>query len=135
MMTKVLATVSAIGLALILVASASAQNWRLSADIPFSFNVGAQEMQSGKYTVTILGDSALLIQSVESKKTAMSISNSMLTPSNLKNAKLMFNRYGNQYFLSSVSWPGGPSKILPPTNIELQAAKATSSRKLAINGQ
>jgi hypothetical protein len=59
----------------------------------------------------------------------------MLTPSNLKNAKLMFNRYGGQYFLSSVSWPGGPSKILPPTNIELQAAKATSTRQLAINGQ
>jgi hypothetical protein len=133
MITKVSATVSAIGLALILVASASAQTWRLSADIPFSFNVGDQEMQSGRYTVTILGDSALLIQSVDSKKTALSLSNSMLTPSNLKNGKLMFNLYGDQYFLSSVSWPEGPSKILPPTKIELQAAKANSSRKLAIN--
>ena len=133
MITKVPATVSAIGLALILVASASAQTWRLSADIPFSFNVGDQEMQSGRYTVTILGDSALLIQSVDSKKTALSLSNSMLTPSNLKNGKLMFNLYGDQYFLSSVSWPEGPSKILPPTKIELQAAKANSSRKLAIN--
>lgn len=135
MKTKIPAAVSAIGLALILVASASAQTWRLSADVPFSFNVGDREMQSGKYTVTILGDSALLIQSVDFKKTAMSISNSMFTPRNLKNAKLVFNRYGDQYFLSSVSWPGGPSKILTPTNIERQVAKANSTRQLAINGQ
>lgn len=135
MKTKVPAAVSAIGLALILVATASAQTWKLSADVPFSFNVGDREMQSGKYTVTILGDSALLIQSVDFKKTAMSISNSMLTPSNLKNAKLVFNRYGDQYFLSSVSWPGGPSKILTPANIERQVAKANSIRQLAINGQ
>jgi hypothetical protein len=135
MKTKIPATVAAIGLALILVATASAQYWRLTADIPFSFNVGDQEMRSGRYNVTILGDSALQIRSFENKEVAVTLSNAMNTPRNVKGAKLVFNLYGNQYFLSSVSWQDGPSRILPPTNVELQAAKAIAGRKHAIAAQ
>src|SRR5262245_49572399 len=103
-----LATFGAIGLTLILVASATAQSSYLHVDIPFNFNVGEQELSSGKYTVRILAHGgALIIQSEDSKKAAVSLSNSMYPPRNLRGGQLVFNLYGTQYFLSSVSWPEG----------------------------
>jgi hypothetical protein len=138
MKKAILATFSAIGLTVILVATTQAQTLKLAADIPFNFNVGNVAMDSGKYTVKIVGDGVLVIQSEDSsRKVAMTFSNAMTPPRNLRNnGRIVFNLYGNQYFLSSVSWPTGQSRSLPPSNTEVLAAKSQENqRRVAIATQ
>ena len=65
---------------------------KLSANIPFEFNVGYKTMAAGEYTVqtVVSAGDALLIKSADANK---------------RHARLVFNRYGDRYFLAEV-WNG-----------------------------
>ena len=129
MKKAILATFSAIGLTVILVATTQAQTVKMAANIPFNFNVGNVVMNSGKYTVKVVGDGVLIIQSEDSRKIAMTFSNAMTPARNLRDkGQFSFNLYGNQYFLSSVSWPTGQSRSLPQSNTEILAAKSQENQ-------
>ena len=128
-------TLFALVVVLAIAGPAVAQDGVLSAYIPFNFNIGDSTLPSGIYTVQTVGNGALLlIRSVENRKAMYSWANTNFTPStNLKVGKLVFNGYGDRYFLSSVAWPfGGPSRDLPPSNVELQASKESAKRKLEV---
>ena len=137
MKTRILKSVSALVLALALVGPAAAQNWRLTADIPFNFNVGETNVPGGKYTVEIISMGVLRLRSNEHQTTINTLSNAMYSPSELRKGKLVFNVYGDRYFLSSVSWPyNGPSRILLTTDVELRIAKDFQvKRKLDVASQ
>ena|SRR5437867_8978848 len=136
MKKTILTTICTLGAALILVTSALASDWKMSADIPFDFNVGNTRMASGKYTVEIAVNGTITVRSAENEKAAaISLSNNAITPRYLKNARLVFNNYGDQYFLSTLSWRDGPSRMLPPASVESKAAKNTEARKLAVAGR
>ena len=78
----------------------------LVAEIPFEFNVGNKTLPAGEYLVRSVSDDSsivvLSIQSRDGKAGAMLMMRSVQgkTPDR---AKLMFNRYGNQYFFAQ-SW-------------------------------
>ena len=81
----------------------------LVAEIPFEFNVGNKTLPAGEYMVRSVSDTSpivvLDIQSRNGKAGAMlmMISVQGKTPDR---AKLMFNRYGNQYFFAQ-TWLDG----------------------------
>jgi hypothetical protein len=81
------------------------------ANIPFAFTVGNKMLPSGEYRVEkwIKGDSALLIQRTDGG--AATFAGSIATDSNepQTKTKLVFHRYGDQYFLSQV-WVEGSSR-------------------------
>jgi len=133
-MKTILGTFAAAGLVMILVTTAFASDWKMSADIPFTFNVGDKTLAGGKYTIEMSQQNgAVLLRSEENAKTtAISLSIAAITPRDLRNARLVFNGYGNDFFLSTLSWPDGPSRMLPPTSIEIKAAKGVTGRKLAV---
>jgi hypothetical protein len=122
MKTTILKTSFTIGIALILATSVFGRDWKLAADIPFAFNINDQTMASGSYTVEIRGE-VLVIRSSEGQKLIMTLSNAAITPSGLNNGRLVFNRYGDQYFLSEVNWAQGPSRQLMKSKLEIQTAK------------
>jgi hypothetical protein len=96
---------------------------RVTADIPFDFTVGNKKFAPGKYTVsrgTSIG--TLVIKDSENDQTAVFLVQNTSPKSNAK-AMLVFNRYGNQYFLSQV-WDGG-------SDSGSQLAKSKSERKAA----
>ena len=80
---------------------------RLKADIPFSFHVGKSAMTAGSYGLQ--GDSArggiLTMRSDSGSGTVIfnTIPDSTSRPTD--NAKLVFNKYGEEYFLSEVWTP------------------------------
>ena len=77
---------------------------RTSAQIPFEFFVGARSLPSGKYTVakaTMAGD-VLLIKNADTNKSAVRATNVIGPEGNKKQARLVFHRYGQRYFLSEV---------------------------------
>ena len=122
-------------LSLLLVAgSATAQTVRVRADIPFNFAVGSKTYPAGTYSIGTIGDrdDKVLLLNAEDGKNSMAIfSNAAqnLTPAD--KTKLVFSRYGNQYFLSQV-WVNGATRghQLPKSNRENEVAK-TMARNLA----
>ena len=100
----------AIGLALAgAVVSANAQltSDNVVADIPFDFIVGGRTLPAGKYSVrsaTSDGE-GLKISNLNGKISVMRLSNSVTETSAKRNSRMVFHRYGQQYFLSEI-WSG-----------------------------
>ena len=98
---------------------------RVTADIPFDFSVGNKKFSSGKYTVG-RGTSAqtLVIRDSENKESAVFLVQNA-SPRRDAKAMFVFNRYGDQYFLSQV-WDGGAGdsgSVLGKSKAERTAAK------------
>ena len=82
---------------------------RVIAKIPFAFNVGRTSLPAGKYTISVVNPSSdrkvLQIRSADGRASAMVLTNTLkgiLT----ENAKLVFERYDDQYFFMEAQMPG-----------------------------
>lgn len=89
------------------VVSANGQSTSIlvTADIPFDFIVGDKTLPSGEYTVRSASSNGLKISSRGEESSAMRLSNLAVETSKKRNARLVFHRYGQQYFLAEV-WSG-----------------------------
>lgn len=84
----------------------------LEANIPFQFHVGNTKLPAGEYRIHVLDDSDLTIMEISSKDGSASAlfqvqgveANNTPTKS-----ELIFNRYGNHYFLAQLFDQGEPS--------------------------
>ena len=99
-----------VGLALaVTIVSANGQSasQRLTADIPFDFIVGDKTLPSGKYTVSAATSNGegVKLSHREGKSSAIRLSNIIVDKSESRNARMVFHRYGQQYFLAEV-WSG-----------------------------
>jgi hypothetical protein len=105
-----------------------AQSSRLTANIPFAFHVGRDTLPAGKYRVREIVGSAVQLLSVTGDRAA-AINTLPIWNADGRVSKLVFNRYGNDYFLSEVHWRGtGSARSLVKSPIELELAKTTSPR-------
>ena len=87
------------------VATANAQESRTQvANIPFEFTVGETTLPAGDYNVSRLSSGeAIALRGTES---AVRLTSLITRTEPAKQSKLVFHRYGNQYFLSEV-WTAG----------------------------
>src|SRR5262245_11032254 len=111
-MKKHLFTTMAIGLFIttIAVTSAQAQNApSVSVLVPFDFEVAGKTLKAGDYEVRMESSrSSLKIENRDSLHTTF-VTISPLQRTDIQDqSKLVFNRYGNQYFLAQV-WIAGRS--------------------------
>lgn len=103
----------------------------VTANIPFEFTVSGKTLPAGKYDVTNGTTQAMLIiRNAVSGKAAAVITQKAEGKMDDK-ARLAFRRYGNQYFLASIS-DGYNARELPVTKAERNAAR--SGDHLAMNG-
>jgi hypothetical protein len=122
-------------LSLLLVAgSAIAQTVRVRADIPFNFAVGSKTYPAGTYSIGTIGDrddKVLLMKAADGSASMAIISNAAENLTAADKTKLVFSRYGNQYFLSQV-WLYGATRghQIPKSDREKEVAKAMA-RSLA----
>ena len=91
------------------VVSANAQSNanKIVADVPFEFSVGYKALPAGTYSVQSIvsaGD-GLLIQSTDGKMSALRLSEATRRIKEKPQARLVFHRYGERYFLAEV-WNG-----------------------------
>ena len=79
----------------------------VSADIPFDFIVGNKTLAAGKYMVnSATGDGqALNIRRREGKSAVLVLTHEATEQSKKPIARMVFHRYGQQYFLAEV-WSG-----------------------------
>jgi hypothetical protein len=115
-------------LSLLLVAgSAIAQTVHVRANIPFNFAVGNKTLPAGTYDVGTIDDldgKILLLQASDGNARMMVNSNAAENLKPADKSKLVFNQYGNRYFLSEI-WVSGATRghQLPKTSREKEMAR------------
>ena len=110
----------AMSLALLIGAAAQAQTTHLKVTVPFEFTAGNLQLPAGEYEVTALGSwggPTLSIYNVNSKAASVVLSSSCRSQKSTAKGKLVFYRYGHEYFLAEVwnqnSFTGSQIKINP----------------------
>jgi hypothetical protein len=100
-----------------------------TANIPFSFNVDGKTFPAGLYNVTRLNPqsdkAALAIKSADGSMSKVVLAMPVQAGRPQESAKLVFSRYGDQYFLSQV-WT-------PADNTGLELPKSRAEKTLARN--
>lgn len=94
-------------LALTAVASAShafAQSQIMQVNVPFAFHNGSQPMPAGIYRVEVGSNHVILLRGPS--RSGFVLTNPETTRNVNGPGKVIFNRYGSQYYLSEI-WPQG----------------------------
>ena len=104
-------TLTLVGVLSLLLAagSALAQNIRVQGNIPFQFVVDKGTMPADQYSIQSVGTPegmTLLLKGEDSKSVRLISTHSVQSINSAKQTKLVFKRYGSQYFLSEV-WVAG----------------------------
>jgi hypothetical protein len=103
---------------------------RISAMIPFDFMVRGKSLPAGKYEVRRVNDSpeTLMIQNVRTRQTAMFETDPLEARKTPSQGKIVFHRYGDDYFLSQVWTPGEDTgRELLPSHRERQEQLARNN--------
>ena len=83
----------------------------LEVNVPFQFHAGDAKLPPGKYVIRMLDDSDLKVMEISSADgTTSALFGVQPTQANSAPAKteLIFNKYGNRYFLAKVFDEGNP---------------------------
>ncbi len=103
-------TVLAAAVAVALSAAISAQGQmvtRATAQIPFEFNVGSQAFPAGKCEITLnVHPGVVRVWCEGARDGAMALSSRVTKTLPVRQGKLVFNKYGERYFLSQIWLPG-----------------------------
>lgn len=101
----------------------------IEVSIPFQFHAGNAKLPPGKYVVRMLDDSDLRVMEITSADSSMSAlfevqeAEANSTPAK---TELIFNKYGNRYFLAKVFDEGNPSgSALAKSSYEKRVGQAT----------
>jgi hypothetical protein len=120
-------------LAGVLAVSAQAQTssaQRVIASIPFAFNAGKTTLPAGKYTITVLNPTSdrktLQIRSLNGRASAIVLTTTSSGHAS-DNAKLVFERYGDQYFFAEAQ--------MDETTLAALRTKARSDKYVAKAGK
>lgn len=91
-------------------ANAQSLEYRLTANIPFDFSVSGDKLPAGKYWIKRAqqsnGDMVVQISSIDGHSNITRLTIPVFASTPAKSGKLVFNRYGDEYFLSEI-WPAG----------------------------
>jgi hypothetical protein len=123
----ILHTVKALSVCAILgvsVLSAQVKNTMI-ANVPFDFTVLDQHLKAGTYTLTSESPQSTILIRGEQGNTAMFVLAFSTQASKIpKDAKLVFHRYGDRYFLSQIWYPWtDQGRQLRVSRVEMEIAR------------
>ena len=111
----------------------SAQEHVVKANIPFDFTVNNNVLPAGTYTISSLSPSAVQVRNVNGHVAEMSLVQN--DDKRSKTPVLVFQRYGNQYFLHEILAANAMNVAVPRSKREqrrLQEAKLQESNQTLI---
>jgi hypothetical protein len=118
--------------------SAQAQSDRLiTASVPFNFVINDRALPAGEYVFAVVqlgGSDTVKIQSTDGHITAFVPTRSVRTKGSQAEPKLVFNHYGDQYFLSQVFglYDSTAQQLARPRAEKLLAKTAAEKRNVSI---
>ena len=108
-------------------ASALARDSQLRATVPFNFTVGSKHLPAGNYTVSPVVATFIAIRNCDKNAAVLSAVNPGADQSN-SNAKLVFDKLGDQYFLREIfGGYGNSSHATLPLSKSEQTARSLES--------
>jgi hypothetical protein len=124
MKRNTLAAVVTLVVAFTLAAPAVYAQTILTANVPFAFTVGQNQLPAGSYEVKEVGDRATLIQSKDGHLNVLGIYQ-YAGPAKPHDTKLVFNKIGDHYFLCQI-WTSvrGQGLQVPPSKLEKEMQSA-----------
>jgi hypothetical protein len=128
--------VLAAAFALLVTATASAQTTQIRTNVPFNFIVNGSPLPAGEYSFEPLysGGKVLLIRSVNSGTGNMVAVNEERSSDPSSPTKLVFHRYGDQYFLAEIRIAGDNIvRQVPRSRREKQAAMNSSTQGVVLS--
>jgi hypothetical protein len=98
------------------------------ANVPFDFTVLNQHLKAGRYTLTSeSSQSPILIRGEQGNKAMFVLAFSTQANTIPKDAKLVFHRYGDRYFLNKIWYPGTDrGRELRVSKVEQEVARNMS---------
>jgi hypothetical protein len=113
--------------------SAQSESERVRVTMPFSFIVGQKTLPAGEYNLKPNkegSDYVWLLQNREGHATVLFATGPARAGETQEGARLVFHKYGGQYFLSQIWTAGGNTgRELPMPRLERQLAKNTIERE------
>jgi hypothetical protein len=100
-----------------------AQSTGVRANVPFDFTVGNKLLPAGTYTIKEQSDHVIVITNHDKPIAAISLVNGDSNQSP-NGGKLMFHRYGSQYFLSEI--------LCDRANMNLQVPTSNTEKRTAL---
>lgn len=102
---------------------------RIKANIPFDFSARATKLTAGEYSVETTASHLVLLRGPEGDMFIQTIG--VESRSTSGQARLVFNKYGEKYFLSQI-WRDGDTRGLevPQSKAERELAKMASAPAL-----
>jgi hypothetical protein len=126
--------VSAMALLACLGAMAQAPSGKILVNVPFEFVINNHHMQPGRYLVTSAANGFLQIHDTEVADNQMFLQVNSISSNKPTEAKLVFHRYGDTYFLAEV-WNGngdvGREVVKSKAEKEILAGRFNPSRPKA----
>lgn len=110
-------------------ANAAAQTINLRSDVPFDFAAGKVMLKSGHCSIQTISGNIVQVRDADNQSVA-----AMLIADDTRSAhdsKLVFHRYGDQYFLARIETPDLSYKV-PVTNRERKLAMQASPQQVAV---
>lgn len=101
-----------------------AQVTSVRADIPFEFVAGSTTVEPGQYVINARTGSPVVW--LEGSKCYSILSNPADTNASSEKAKLVFHRYGDQYFLARISTTSA-ARDLPISRVERELKKTVAA--------
>jgi hypothetical protein len=116
------------------VGHAFAQEYPVRATLPFNFTVGNKSLPAGTYTILQVRDDLVEIRNQDGSATTLSsVYPYTVVPYAQFSSKavLVFNRYGDQYFLHQIA--GGPASINENLPVSKSEGRVRHQENFALN--
>lgn len=100
--------------------SLQAQSHEVRANVPFDFTVGGKHLPAGTYTFVSDRQDTIVVRNYDARIEVLSMTfDTERTPVNL--SRLVFNKYGDQYFLHEIQCPSIALNVeIPRSKLEKQ---------------
>ena len=104
----------------------------MTVKIPFDFVAGRSTFTAGEYDIRSIGSNTILVRSTSQTRAAMVMTYADMKLKAPEQSTLVFNKYGNRYFLRS-AWTGGDryGRLLMESPAERETERAGAPRVLA----
>jgi hypothetical protein len=111
------------GVALLATTLAAPLSVKIRAEIPFDFMVGKKRLPKGEYLIESINESGTLTIRHAKKGKAVTFNTIRHKPTDSNKSKLVFNRYGDKYFLARI--------FDPSTETILKLNKSSAEKRIA----
>ncbi len=135
MKKEMIRTIVTLSLLVAAVASSAIAQSRplVKATVPFNFSVGSQQMSAGRYTIAKSGAAGLVLIRGDQGKAAFVLTNIRVGNTESDKTKLVFRRYGEQYFLGQMWAKGETAGVnFPVSGAERKIINSRPDRHLAM---